>query len=229
MLEQLQALRINLPPREALLATFDGLHAWIHQEGFCGCSFINAAAEFQAREHPIHRQAALVKAEVADHFRQLLQAMAVQREQIESYGKGAIVGTRGELEHTAAVLHPRFGAPVRAAIGGGADIIPGTKKVAGPGASITMPIGNKDDRWVFDDMDAAEVAIADAPRERVRGWLKDRVDLVALDAGGAQVASTRPQIGAVLHTHSVNATVLSRRSAMVAASWPTLSGQSALG
>ena len=57
------------------------------------------------------------------------------------------------------------GAPVRAAIGGGADIIPGTKKVAGPGASITMPIGNKDDRWVFDDMDAAEIAIADAPRE----------------------------------------------------------------
>ena len=54
---------------------------------------------------------------------------------------------------------------MRAAIGGGVDIIPGTKKVAGPGASITMPIGNKDDRWVFDDMDAAEIAIADAPRE----------------------------------------------------------------
>lgn len=81
MLEQLQALRLNLPPREALLATFDGLHVWIHQEGFCGCSFINAAAEFQAREHPIHRQAALVKAEVADHFRQLLQAMAVAQPQ----------------------------------------------------------------------------------------------------------------------------------------------------
>ncbi|MBB1519600.1 TetR/AcrR family transcriptional regulator [Aquipseudomonas guryensis] len=81
MLEQLQALRLNLPPREALLATFDGLHAWIHQEGFCGCSFINAAAEFQAREHPIHRQAAQVKAEVASHFRQLLQAMTVAQPQ----------------------------------------------------------------------------------------------------------------------------------------------------
>jgi hypothetical protein len=74
------------------------------------------------------------------------------------------VGTDGELEHTAAVLHPRFGASVRAAIGGGADIIPGTKKVAGPGASITMPIGNKDDRWEFDDMDSAEITIGDAPR-----------------------------------------------------------------
>ena len=54
---------------------------------------------------------------------------------------------------------------MRAAIGGGADIIPGTKKVGVPGSSITMPIGNKDDRWVFDDMDAAEIAIADAPRD----------------------------------------------------------------
>jgi hypothetical protein len=53
---------------------------------------------------------------------------------------------------------------VRAAIGGGADIIPGTKKVGGPGSSITMPIGNKDDRWVFDDMDAVEVSLPDAPK-----------------------------------------------------------------
>ena len=53
---------------------------------------------------------------------------------------------------------------VRAAIGGGADIIPGTKKVGPPGASITMPIGNKDDRWVFDDMDAVDVCVPDAPR-----------------------------------------------------------------
>ena len=91
-------------------------------------------------------------------------ALGVAPDDVQSYGKGAIVGTDGELEHTAAVLHPRFGASVRAAIGGGADIIPGTKKVAGPGASITMPIGNKDDRWEFDDMDSAEITIGDAPR-----------------------------------------------------------------
>ena len=91
-------------------------------------------------------------------------ALGLGPEDVRGYGKGAIVGTDGELEHTAAVLHPRFGASVRAAIGGGADIIPGTKKVAGPGASITMPIGNKDDRWVFDDMDSAEISIGDAPR-----------------------------------------------------------------
>ena len=92
-----------------------------------------------------------------------LAAMGVKPAAVRGYGKGAIVGVDGDREHTAAVLHPRFGAPVRAAIGGGADIIPGTKKVGGPGAQITMPISNKDDRWVFDDMDSVDLAIADAP------------------------------------------------------------------
>ena len=95
---------------------------------------------------------------------EVLASAGVTPDQVRGYGKGAIVGTDGELEHTAAVLHPRFGGPVRAAIGGGADIIPGTKKVGAPGSSITMPIGNKDDRWVFDDMDAAETSMPDAPR-----------------------------------------------------------------
>jgi len=96
---------------------------------------------------------------------EVLASAGVTPDQVRGYGKGAIVGVGGELEHTAAVLHPRFGAPVRAAIGGGSDIIPGTKKVAGPGAAITMPVGNKDDRWVFDDMDSAEIMIPDAPRD----------------------------------------------------------------
>lgn len=95
---------------------------------------------------------------------EVLASAGVSPSEVRGYGKGAIVGTDGELEHTAAVLHPKFGAPVRAAIGGGADIIPGTKKVGVPGSSITMPIGNKDDRWVFDDMDAAEISMPDAPR-----------------------------------------------------------------
>jgi len=92
-----------------------------------------------------------------------LAAMGVEPAAVRGYGKGAIVGVDGDREHTAAVLHPRFGAPVRAAIGGGADIIPGTKKVGGPGAQITMPISNKDDRWVFDDMDSIDLSIPDAP------------------------------------------------------------------
>jgi hypothetical protein len=107
-----------------------------------------------------------------------LASVGVGADEVRGYGKGAIVGVDGDREHTAAVLHPRFGAPVRAAIGGGADIIPGTKKVAGPGASITMPIGNKDDRWVFDDMDAVDVSIVDAPHA------DELVIALVLSAGG---------------------------------------------
>ena len=95
---------------------------------------------------------------------EVLGSAGVAPDEVRGYGKGAIVGVDGELEHSAAILHPRFGAPVRAAIGGGTDIIPGTKKMGGPGAAITMPLGNKDDRWVFDDMDSAEISIPDAPR-----------------------------------------------------------------
>lgn len=109
-----------------------------------------------------------MSAEVAGYLTQraleVFASAGITPDQIRGYGKGAIVGVDGELEHTAAVLHPRFGAPVRSAIGGGADIIPGTKKVGVAGTAITMPIGNKDDRWVFDDMDAAEISMPDAPR-----------------------------------------------------------------
>lgn len=81
-LEGLAQLRASCPPREALLRTFDGLHAWIHQEDFCGCSFIHAAAEFHQREHPIHRQAAAFKAAFAGHFRELLQAAGFERAEL---------------------------------------------------------------------------------------------------------------------------------------------------
>lgn len=114
-----------------------------------------------------------------------LAAVGITPDQVRGYGKGAIVGIDGDREHTAAILHPRFGAPVRAAIGGGADIIPGTKAVGGVGATITMPIGNVDDRWVFDDMDATEIRIPDAPRP-------DEVLIaLALSAGGRPGARVR--------------------------------------
>ncbi len=114
-----------------------------------------------------------------------LESVGLGAGDVRGYGKGAIVGTDGDREHTAAVLHPRFGAPLRAAVDGGADIIPGTKKVAGPGASITMPIGNKDDRWVFDDMDAVDVVIPDAPHP------DELVIALALSVGGRPNARVR--------------------------------------
>ena len=112
-------------------------------------------------------------------------AMLPGEHRVSAYGKGAIVGLDGELEHAAAVLHPRFGAPVRAAIGGGAAIIPSTKKVGPPGAAITMPITNKDDIWSFDEMDAAELVIPDAPRP------DEIVVALVLASGGRVHARTR--------------------------------------
>ena len=131
----------------------------------------------------------LMSAEVTEYLSKkaiaALGAIGLSASDVRGYGKGAIVGTDGELEHTAAVLHPRFGAPIRAAIGGGADIIPGTKKVAGPGALITMPIGNKDDRWVFDDMDAVSFSIIDAPKA------DEILIALVLSAGGRPNARVR--------------------------------------
>eukprot|EP00756_Hemistasia_phaeocysticola_P065499 Hpha_TRINITY_DN8597_c0_g1::TRINITY_DN8597_c0_g1_i1::g.146268::m.146268 len=81
-----------------------------------------------------------------------------------SYGKGVIVGTDGQLEHGAAVLHPRFGASVRAAIGHGVDIMPSTKKLAAPGAQIDIPLHLKDNVWSFPEMDGFTfTGVPDAP------------------------------------------------------------------
>ncbi|MDP9607701.1 UNVERIFIED_ORG: hypothetical protein J2W38_007531 [Variovorax paradoxus] len=93
-----------------------------------------------------------------------VRALGVEPNEVQSYGKGAIVGLNGEIEHAAALIHPRFGAPVRAAVHEGKDIIPSTKKVAGAGAALTMPITNKNSIWEFDDMDATEIVIPDSPR-----------------------------------------------------------------
>jgi hypothetical protein len=74
------------------------------------------------------------------------------------------VGAAGEIEHAAALIHPRFGAPIRAVLGRGPAIIPSTKLMGGPGTRITAPLTNCSDIWVFDDMDAIAFSIDDAPR-----------------------------------------------------------------
>lgn len=81
-----------------------------------------------------------------------------------AYGKGAIVGTAGEIEHGHALLHPKMGAPLRAAIGGGAALIPSAAKIGAPGASLDLPLGHKDDAWSRGHFDAITVMLGDAPR-----------------------------------------------------------------
>ena len=106
-----------------------------------------------------------IGAEIGGYLaKKCVSLLGVKPDEIDSYGKGAIVGTDGEIEHAAAILHPRFGAPVRKAVGSGKDIIPSTKKIGGPGSTIVMPITNKNNIWNFDDMDAAEITVPDAPK-----------------------------------------------------------------
>ena len=114
-----------------------------------------------------------------------LRAVGDRSGEVSAYGKAAIVGLDGELEHAAALIHPRFGAPVRAAIGGGAAIIPSTKKIDAAGAAITMPLTNKDDIWSFDEMDAAEISVPGAPRP------DEILVCLALGVGGRPHARTR--------------------------------------
>jgi hypothetical protein len=93
-----------------------------------------------------------------------MAALGCPAADVSAYGKAAIVGTNGEIEHAAAVIHPKFGAPIRAVLGRGPAIIPSTKLLGGPGTRIVAPLTNCSDIWVFDDMDAIAFSIDDAPR-----------------------------------------------------------------
>ena len=91
-------------------------------------------------------------------------ALGVPPSRIESYGKAVIVGEQGELEHAAAILHPRLGAPLRKAVDKGAALVPSAKKMGGIGSAIDVPLGHKDAAFVRSHFDAMEVRVADAPR-----------------------------------------------------------------
>jgi hypothetical protein len=93
-----------------------------------------------------------------------VRALGLQPGQAHSFGKAAIVGEDGELEHAAAILHPKLGAPLRAALEKGAALIPSAKKRGGMGAAIDVPLGHKDAAFVRSHFDAMEVRVPDAPR-----------------------------------------------------------------
>lgn len=91
-------------------------------------------------------------------------ALGIEGSAAESYGKAALVGENGELEHAAAILHPRLGTPVRKVLGKGAALIPSSKKRGGPGAVLDIPLGHKDAAYVRSHFDGMEVSLNDAPR-----------------------------------------------------------------
>ncbi len=93
-----------------------------------------------------------------------VQALGIAPGDAQSYGKAAIVGEAGELEHAAAILHPRLGAPLRRAVEKGAALVPSSKKRGGLGTAIDVPLGHKDAAFVRSHFDALEARVADAPR-----------------------------------------------------------------
>ena len=110
--------------------------------------------------------------------RRAVEALGIAPSEVTSYGKAAIVGEAGEREHAAAVMHPTLGKPLRAVLGGGAAVIPSAKKIAGPGASIDVPLHNKDDAWSFPHFDAMEISVTGSPKA------DEIVVIVALANGG---------------------------------------------
>jgi len=126
----------------------------------------------------------------SDDLRPLFEAGAVLGEKLMpdlvtllggpavSYGKGAIVGAEGEMEHGGACIHPMLGKPMRLAVGGGRAVIGSNVKVAAPGASLDVPLGHKDDPWSFPHFDTITISIADAPRP------KEIVVVMAVADGG---------------------------------------------
>ncbi len=96
--------------------------------------------------------------------RRCVEALGIAPQAAESYGKAAMVGENGELEHAAALLHPALGKPLREAVEKGAALVPSSKKRGGPGQVLDIPLGHKDAAYVRSHFDGMEVWLNDSPR-----------------------------------------------------------------
>ena len=92
-----------------------------------------------------------------------VQALGIAPGEAHSYGKAAIVGEAGELEHAAAILHPKLGAPLRKAVEKGAALVPSAKKRGGLGTAVDVPLGHKDAAFVRSHFDAIEARVPGSP------------------------------------------------------------------
>jgi hypothetical protein len=111
--------------------------------------------------------------------RDLLAALGGDPRSVESYGKGAIVGSAGELEH-GALWHVPGGYAMRAILGDAKAIVPSTKKVGGPGTKLDVPMTHINASYVRSHFDAFEIGVSDAPRA-------DELALALAMATGARI------------------------------------------
>jgi hypothetical protein len=92
-------------------------------------------------------------------------SLQIDPDKVESFGKGAIVGLGGELEHAAAILHPKLGHAVRRVVGGGKTMMPSSKKVGVAGTELDVPVHCKEAALVRSHFDTMVVRVNDAPRD----------------------------------------------------------------
>ncbi|MBR9836393.1 MAG: amino acid synthesis family protein [Rhodobacteraceae bacterium] len=118
-----------------------------------------------------------------------LAALGCAATEVEGYGKAALVGELGELEHAAALLHPKLGAPLRAVIGGGKALVPSSKAIGRAGEILDVPLGHKDAAYVRSHFDGMRLRIGDAPRPG------EIVVAVALQQTGRPL----PRVGGLTH------------------------------
>lgn len=121
--------------------------------------------------------------------REALKVLSVPGEAVEGYGKAAAVGENGELEHAAAILHPKMGAPLRKLLGHAPALIPSAKKRGGPGVSLDVPLGHKAAAYVRSHFDGMEVRVPDAPRAG------EILVAIVLTTGGRPL----PRVGGLTH------------------------------
>src|SRR5216683_6815489 len=138
------------------------------------------AGRFVDDLQPLFEAGAMLGEQLMPDLVKLLDGLAV------SYGKGALVGVNGEMEHGGACVHPMLGKPMRAAVGGGKAAISSNVKVAAAGASLDVPLGHKDESWSFPHFDTITVSIADAPRP------DEIVVVIAIADGVACVIAAEP-------------------------------------
>lgn len=162
---------------------------------------LRRAAALAAIENPFSgrfvedlSEIASMGAELGDLLpRRALALLGVSADAVQSFGKAALVGEDGELEHAAALLHPSFGAPLRALLGRGAALIPSSKKRGGVGASFDVPLGHTENARVRSHFDGMEVRMPDAPRPH------EIVVALALSLGGRPHA----RVGGLSHSEAL--------------------------
>lgn len=111
------------------------------------------------------------------------------------YGKAALVGTDGDLEHGAAMIHVRIGLAMRQGAGAGPALIPGNAKVGGAGTPIDIIFGGMHDAWNYDAMDSMTISVPDAPRA---GEILLAVAFLAGGRPNARIAGASPEAVAAL-------------------------------